>query len=277
MSLPIDDETKRHGGYAAPSPEDLPEPVNDGLLKKSGTLYDAGFACEADSERFDAVVEAVLFASGEPLALERIAEIIERPADEVKTLLDRMGERLRNSRRGLLLRELSGKYQLCTRPEMSVYVNKLFEFRQKHALSQAAYETLSIVAYNANVTRAAIEKIRGVNSDSSISKLLERNLIVETGRASLPGRPMRYDVTDEFYRLFGFSSRTDLPDIDGGKGVDNGDNDGGEGVGNDIGDNDSGEGVGNDNGDSGYDEGDSGDDDGLDEVDSDNGISGSGI
>jgi len=165
------------------------------------------------SERFESVIEAVLFASGEPLALERIALIIDRPPAEVKALLGRMETRLRNARRGLLLREIAGKYQLCTRPEYSHYVSKLFEIKQKQSLSQAAYETLSIVAYNANVTRAVIEKIRGVSSDSSISKLLERNLIMEAGRANLPGRPMRYDVTDEFYRLFGFKSRSDLPDI----------------------------------------------------------------
>ncbi|MCL2059887.1 MAG: SMC-Scp complex subunit ScpB [Oscillospiraceae bacterium] len=168
-------------------------------------------------ERFDAVAEAILFASGEPLTLERIAMIFERPAPEVKLLLDRMGEGLRRSGRGLLLREIAGKYQLCTRPELAFYVNKLFEIRQKQSLSQAAYETLSIIAYNAGVTRAGIEKIRGVNSDSSIAKLLERGLIVEAGRASLPGRPMRYDVTDSFYKLFGFRSRDDLPDMsDGG-------------------------------------------------------------
>ena len=167
-----------------------------------------------DIERFEAVTEAILFASGEPLTLERISLIIDRPVTEVKTLLDRMQDRFRKSKRGLLLRELSGKYQLCTRPELSPYVSKLFEIRQKQSLSQAAYETLAIIAYNANVTRAIIEKIRGVNSDSSIAKLLERNLIMETGRASLPGRPMRYDVTDDFYRLFGFKSRADLPNIE---------------------------------------------------------------
>lgn len=166
-----------------------------------------------ESERFEAVAEAILFASGEPLSLERIALIVGRAPAEVKALLDRMEERLRNSKRGLLLREISGKFQLCTKPELSNYVNKLFEIKQKQSLSQAAYETLSIVAYNADVTRSMIEKIRGVNSDSPIEKLLERGLIIETGRARLPGRPMRYDVTEDFYRLFGFKSRSDLPDL----------------------------------------------------------------
>ena len=169
-----------------------------------------------DTDRFEAVVEAILFASGEPLSLERIAQIVERPISEVKALLDQIEAKRAGAGRGILLRELSGKYQLCTRPELSYYISKLFEIRQKQSLSQAAYEALSIIAYNANVTRAVIEKIRGVNSDSSIAKLLERNLIYETGRASLPGRPVQYDVTDEFYRLFGFKSRMDLPDAEGG-------------------------------------------------------------
>ena len=192
-------------------PEDNGESINNRVLEpipETGAAHIPG-----DSERFEAVVEAILFASGEPLTLERIALIIERPVPEVKALLEKMGVNFQNSKRGLLLRELSGKYQLCTRPELSPYVNKLFEIRQKQSLSQAAYETLSIIAYNANVTRGIIEKIRGVNSDSSIARLIERELIMETGRANLPGRPMRYDVTDNFYRLFGFKSRSDLPDM----------------------------------------------------------------
>ena len=214
MSQQKDDETRQQSGGITPL-DNLVNPLFGDEQINTGEQPADESAVGEETDRFDAVVEAILFASGEPLTLERIASIVERPVAEVKVLLDNMGKRLRNARRGLLLRELSGKYQLCTRPELSVYVNKLFEIRQKHSLSQAAYETLSIVAYNANVTRAAIEKIRGVNSDSSIAKLLERGLIIETGRANLPGRPMRYDLTDEFYRLFGFNSRMDLPDIDG--------------------------------------------------------------
>ena len=184
-------------------------------------------AVEADDvvERFESVIEAILFASGEPLPLERIASIIDRTPADTKSLLEAMEKQMRNSKHGLLLRELAGKYQLCTRPELSGYVGKLFEIRQKQTLSQAAYETLSIIAYNANVTRAFIEKVRGVNSDSPISKLLDRNLIMETGRANLPGRPMQYDVTDDFYRQFGFKSRYDLPDIGiSGDGLENDEN-----------------------------------------------------
>jgi segregation and condensation protein B len=168
---------------------------------------------EGDAPDLEAVVEGLLFVSGEALPLNRIAEILEIGPKDAKILLDNMAARLERSRRGLLLREANGKYQLCTRPELGRYIGKLFEIRQKQGLSQAAYETLAIIAYNAGVTRAVVEKIRGVNSDSSIAKLLERNLIAESGRLDLPGRPMTYDVTDEFYKSFGFKSKRDLPDL----------------------------------------------------------------
>jgi segregation and condensation protein B len=161
----------------------------------------------------ESVIEGLLFVSGEPLPLERIAGAIGLAAVDARAVLDNMAVFLKNSKRGLMLREINGKYQLCTRPEIGPYVAKLFEARQKHGLSQAAYETLSVVAYNKNATRALVERIRGVNSDSAFAKLLDRGLIREAGRLRVPGRPMAYDVTDEFFRVFGFKSRKDLPDL----------------------------------------------------------------
>lgn len=113
-----------------------------------------------------------------------------------------------------MMREIDGCYQLCTRPEHFEYISRLVEPRQKQALSQAAFETLAIIAYNQPVTRARIEMIRGVNSDSSIATLLERNLIKEAGRLDSPGRPMVYETTGEFLRSFGFRSVKDLPMIE---------------------------------------------------------------
>ena len=125
-----------------------------------------------------------------------------------------MALKLQNSQRGILMREIDGSYQLCTRPEHFEYISRLVEPRQKQALSQAAFETLAIVAYNQPVTRARIEMIRGVNSDSSIATLIERNLIREAGRLDSPGRPMLYETTEEFLRSFGFKSVKDLPLIE---------------------------------------------------------------
>ena len=166
---------------------------------------------EHERRELEGIVEGVLFAAGDAVKLEKLASIIGLNADEAKILLSNMAISIRASKRGLLLREIDGKYQLSTRPEHSQYINKLLEERPRQNLSQAAYEALSIIAYNSNVTRAAIEKIRGVNSDSSIDRLLERNLIRETGKLNVPGRPMAYDVTDEFFRRFGYSSKADLP------------------------------------------------------------------
>ena len=161
----------------------------------------------------ESIIEALLFVESNGLTAQRIADILEMEQGSVLTILNEMILKSTQSRRAIILREVNGVFQFCTKPEYSVFIDRLFDIRQKQGLSQAAYETLSIVAYNANVTRAAIEKVRGVNSDSSIIKLLDKNLIQETGRLSIPGRPMTYDVTEEFFRSFGFRSRKDLPDI----------------------------------------------------------------
>lgn len=166
-----------------------------------------------DIKEMEAVIEGLLFAAGDPLPLEKLAEILELDRKTARLILNNMAVSIQNSKRGIMLRELDGSYQLCTRPEHAAYIQKLVEPRQKQALSQAAFETLSIVAYNQPVTRARIEMIRGVNSDSAISRLVERNLIKEAGRLDSPGKPMIYETTEEFLRSFGFKSTNDLPII----------------------------------------------------------------
>lgn len=109
------------------------------------------------------------------------------------------------------MREIDGSYQLCTRFEHYDYIRRLFEPRQKQALSQAAFETLAIIAYNQPITRNKIEQVRGVNSDSAVTRLVERNLVREAGRLDSPGKPVLYETTEEFLRSFGFKSTADLP------------------------------------------------------------------
>ena len=167
-----------------------------------------------DIREMEAIVEGLLFAAGDPVPVARIAEILDLDKSTAKRFLANMALKLQNSQRGILMREIDGSYQLCTRPEHFEYISRLFEPRQKQALSQAAFETLAIVAYNQPVTRARIEMIRGVNSDSSIATLIERNLIREAGRLDSPGRPMLYETTEEFLRSFGFKSVKDLPLIE---------------------------------------------------------------
>ena len=164
-----------------------------------------------DIKEMEAIVEGLLFAAGDPVPLVKIAEILELDKATAKRLLDNMSIKIQNSQRGILMREVDGSYQLCTRPEHFTYISRLTEPRQKQALSQAAFETLAIIAYNQPVTRARIESIRGVNSDSSVATLLERNLIKEAGRLDSPGRPLLYETTGEFLRSFGFRSVKDLP------------------------------------------------------------------
>jgi segregation and condensation protein B len=167
-----------------------------------------------DIKEMEAIAEGLLFAAGDPVPLAKIAEILEIDRATAKRFLENMSIKLQNSRRGIMMREIDGCYQLCTRPEHFEYISRLVEPRQKQALSQAAFETLAIIAYNQPVTRARIEMIRGVNSDSSIATLLERNLIKEAGRLDSPGRPMVYETTGEFLRSFGFRSVKDLPMIE---------------------------------------------------------------
>lgn len=167
-----------------------------------------------DIKEIEAVIEGLLFAAGDPLPLQKLADILEMDRKTTRLLMNNMAISLQNSKRGIMLRELDESYQLCTRPEHAEYIRRLVEPRQKQSLSQAAFETLSIVAYNQPVTRAKIELIRGVNSDSAISRLLERNLIQEAGRLDLPGKPLIYETTEEFLRSFGFKSTKDLPIID---------------------------------------------------------------
>jgi segregation and condensation protein B len=171
-------------------------------------------AVNMDIKEMEAIAEGLLFAAGDPVPLAKIAEILEIDRATAKRFLENMSIKLQNSRRGIMMREIDGCYQLCTRPEHFEYISRLVEPRQKQALSQAAFETLAIIAYNQPVTRARIEMIRGVNSDSSIATLLERNLIKEAGRLDSPGRPMVYETTGEFLRSFGFRSVKDLPMIE---------------------------------------------------------------
>ena len=113
--------------------------------------------------------------------------------------------------RGISIREINNGYQICSKPELYAYIKQLFSSKQKSGLSQAALETLAVIAYNRPVTKAKIEHIRGVNSDSAVVRLLERKLIRETGRLDAPGRPILYETTDEFFRSFGFKDDTDIP------------------------------------------------------------------
>lgn len=160
------------------------------------------------------IVEAVLFASGEPVSTEKLAEVTETDVKTMKKIIQNMEYSYNNENRGICLREIDGKYQLASKAKYYDYVQEVMEPRAGQPLSQAALEVMSIIAYNQPVTRAVIEKIRGVNSDSAISKLLERDLIYVSGTLDVLGRPRLYRTTDEFLRVFGIKNLTELPELD---------------------------------------------------------------
>lgn len=159
----------------------------------------------------ESIIESLLFSSGDPIALDKICEILELDRKTTRNILKNMMDSLSTANRGFIIRQLDDKYQLCSNPEYFEYVSKLYQIRQKQSLSQAAYEVLAIVAYNQPVTRAKIEQIRGVNSDSAVTRLLERNLIKEAGKLDVPGKPRLYETTEEFLKCFGFKSVSELP------------------------------------------------------------------
>ncbi|SMC58221.1 SMC-Scp complex subunit ScpB [Sporomusa malonica] len=157
-------------------------------------------------------IEALLFASGQPLPAERIASMLNIHIDHVHTLIADMVNSMMAEERGLTIVEVAGGYQLCTKPAFSNIVSKLAAV-QESKLSAAALETLAIVAFKQPVTRQEIESIRGVNVDRVVTTLLERMLIKEIGRKEAIGRPILYGTTIEFLQCFGLKSLEDLPDI----------------------------------------------------------------
>lgn len=161
----------------------------------------------------EAVLEAILFTMGESVALDRLADIIEESEDETKRILESMKTRMDESERGITITELDGSYQMCTKPEMYDYLIDLTKTAYNPVLSDAALETLSIIAYKQPVTRLDIEKIRGVSCDHAINRLLEFGLVKELGRLDAPGKPILFGTTEQFLRSFGVKSLEELPEM----------------------------------------------------------------
>ncbi|MGI6325615.1 MAG: SMC-Scp complex subunit ScpB [Saccharofermentanales bacterium] len=162
-----------------------------------------------------AALEALLFAAGDPLTIDKIRQITGLDRQTLERLLGQMAEGYdRDRRRGVMLREAEGSWFFCTKPEQADVLQRLFQPRHRPPLSQAAYETLAIIAYNQPVTRSQVEAVRGVNSDSIITRLMERNLINEAGSLDAPGRPTLFVTTDQFLIDFGLRSVKDLPPME---------------------------------------------------------------
>ncbi len=154
---------------------------------------------------------AVLFAVGEPIAPERIAEALEMNADGVRGLIEHLRDTLDMQDGALQILNLGGQYQLATRREYTEDIRKVMQERRNVSLSPAALEVLAAVAYNQPVTRAYVEQVRGVDSSGIVASLIEKGLLEEEGRLELPGRPIAYRTTAHFLRTFGLSSLEELP------------------------------------------------------------------
>lgn len=162
----------------------------------------------------EAVIEAVLFAMGESVEYKKLAEAIGTDIEETKMYVHKMQKDYNEDiNRGVAIVELEDSVQMCTKTEMYEYLIKVAKIPKNFSLTDTLLETLSIVAYKQPVTRAEIEKIRGVSCDHAVNKLLEYGLICELGRLNAPGRPLLFGTTEEFLRSFGVKSIDDLPSI----------------------------------------------------------------
>ena len=162
----------------------------------------------------EAAIEALLFAMGDALPVKDIAQVLEEDAEKVGQVIRNMMARYTEEARGIQIIELEDAFQLCTKPSAYEYLIRMTHQPKKHHLTDVALETLSIIAYKQPVTRAEIEKIRGVNSDHAINRLVEYNLVCEAGRLDAPGKPILFGTTEEFLRTFGVRSPGELPVLD---------------------------------------------------------------
>ncbi len=161
-------------------------------------------------------VEAVLFAVGEPIELEKLAQACELEEEVTVRVIERLNDRYREQKSAFEIVKLESCYQMMTKAEYSRYIKSAVETRRQTPLSQAALEVLAIVAYNQPVTRGFIDQIRGVDSSGVVKSLTERNLLEEHGRMNdIPGKPIAYRTTENFLRCFGLNGLDGLPPIPG--------------------------------------------------------------
>ena len=159
-------------------------------------------------------IEAILFASGEPVELQRLSMVLEQDEKDVKKAVEALANDLAYNRRGIRIIRLEKQYQMVSSGEMADYITKALETRKPPKLSSSQLEALTIIAYYQPATKAMVEQIRGVDSSYSIGALLNKKLIEDAGRLNVPGRPIQYRTTADFLRVFGLNSLDELPEID---------------------------------------------------------------
>lgn len=166
-----------------------------------------------DNRKIKGIIESILFAAGREVKIGELMSSLELGSEDIINAVENLKLDYEKEDRGLSIINVNDAYQLCTKKENYEYIYPIFDKRSKPNLSNAALETLSIIAYNPRITRAEIESIRGVNSDGTIYKLLDYNLIEDAGKLDAPGRPTTYRTTNEFLKMFGISNLEELPDL----------------------------------------------------------------
>ena len=170
---------------------------------------------DMDRKEIESAVEGILFASGEPVHINRICMALEIDRPVAEETLQRLMDYYAFERRGIRLLKIEDSWQLCSAPDYADTIRKAFEIRKPAKLSQPALEVLTIIAYYQPTTRAYVDQIRGVDSSYTVGLLLDRHLIEECGRLQVPGRPRLYRTTQAFLRAFHLNSLDELPQLPG--------------------------------------------------------------
>ena len=165
-------------------------------------------------KELEAVIESILFISGDAVSLGTIAKTIDMDKATTKAIINSLADKYSSEGRGIQVLEIDGAYQMCTSPKCFEYIRNMYKNPQRQGLTQALLETLAIIAYKQPITKAQIEEIRGVNADHAVNKLVEKNLVCEKGRLDGPGKPILFGTTKDFLRYFGFTSTSELPPLE---------------------------------------------------------------
>lgn len=170
---------------------------------------------DLDVKELESAIEGILFASGEPVQIDRICTALDLDRPTTERILQKLMDYYAYERRGIRLLRMEDSWQLCSSPDYADVIRKAFEIRKPAKLSQPALEVLTIIAYYQPTTRAYVDQIRGVDSSYTVGLLLDRHLIEECGRLQVPGRPRLYRTTQSFLRAFHLNSLEDLPQMPG--------------------------------------------------------------
>ena len=195
---------------------DNEEVINETVRNEDDLGAETAVNLAEKTSECERIIESVLFAAGHPVEYRKLAEAMEIPLEVCRKIVSDYAEKYNNCTelsRGIMMVLFPESCQICTREEYGSYIRQALGIRRGGNLSNSSLEVLSIVAYNQPVTRAYIDTVRGVDSSYAVSSMCEKKLIEPCGRLDVPGRPMLYRTTDNFLRVFGLSSVTDLPDI----------------------------------------------------------------